>query len=71
MGEDVAVIYEYNTIEDAMYAIDVAVEDTLKDQPHLKEYEDDVYHDMVQAIMPDCTLSIQYELECRTGVPRP
>lgn len=53
-----------------MEAIDIAVEDTLKDQPHLKHQEDDVYHDMVQAIMFDCDLATVRELERITGVPR-
>lgn len=60
----------YNKLSDAMEAIDIAVEDTLKDQPHLKHQEDDVYHDMVQAIMFDCDLATVRELERITGVPR-
>jgi hypothetical protein len=62
--------YHYNTYEEAMKAVDVAVEETLSDNPHLKAQEDDIFHDIVQAIMPDCTPEVEAELSQRTGVPR-
>jgi hypothetical protein len=60
--------YQYKTYEDAMHAVNVAVEDTLRDQPHLKPQEDDVFHDMVQSIMLDCPPEIARELARRNGV---
>lgn len=60
---------EYKTVADAMKAVDIAVEDTIKDQPQLKEYEDDVYHDMVLAIALDCDDAVVLELSRRTGIP--
>ncbi len=58
----------YKTVEAAMDAVEGGVEDTLRDNPELKSQEDEVYHDMVQAIMWDCTPSVARELGRRTGV---
>lgn len=60
---------EYKTLEDALLAVDTAVEDTLNDQPQLKTHSDDVYHDMVQAIAWDCEPDVAKELSRVTGVP--
>lgn len=62
-------MYEYTTVDDAMRAVDIAVEETLNDQPHLREYEGDVFHDIVQAIAMDCSPSVAAELSRVTGVP--
>jgi hypothetical protein len=62
---------EYKTYADALRAVEDAVEDTLRDQPHLRPQEDDVFHDMVQAIMPDCDPDLAAELSQRTGVDIP
>jgi hypothetical protein len=60
--------YEYKTVEDAMRAVDLGVEDTLKDQPDLKEQEDSIYHDICQSIMIMCPPEVARELARRTGV---
>lgn len=61
----------YGSVEDAMRAIDLAVEDTLADSPELKEHEDDVYHDIAQSMMYECAPAIRRELSRRTGVSIP
>jgi hypothetical protein len=61
----------YNSVEDAMKAIDLAVEDTIADQPNLKEQEDSVYWEICQSIMYDCPPYIRDELARRTGVSVP
>jgi hypothetical protein len=61
----------YNSVEDAMKAVDLAVEDTLADQPDLKEQEDSVYWEIAQSIMYDCSETIRRELSRRTGVTIP
>jgi hypothetical protein len=61
----------HSSIESALAAVEVAVEDTLNDNPELKSQEDTIYWDMVQAIFWDCTAGIGAEL-CRiTGVSVP
>lgn len=59
---------EYQSVEDAMKAVDLAVEETLADNPELEEAEDDVYHDMVQSVMLECDVSVARELGRVTGV---
>lgn len=61
----------YRNVEDVMKAIDLAVEDTIADQPSLKGQEDDVYHDIAQSFMYDCPPAIRRELSRRTGVDMP
>jgi hypothetical protein len=61
----------YNSVEDAMKAIDLATEDTIKDSPELQAQEDSVYWEIAQSIMYDCSLEIRRELSRRTGVPIP
>lgn len=61
----------YNSVEDAMKAVDLATEDTIADQPQLKEQEDSVYWEICQSIMYDCSLAIRRELSRRTGVSIP
>lgn len=61
----------YRTYNDAMNAIEVAIKETIKDQPELKEYEDEVFHDIVRAYMPECTWTVAVELSRRTGVSLP
>jgi hypothetical protein len=58
----------YNSVEDAMKAIDLATEDTIKDSPDLQEQEDSVYWEIAQSIMYDCSETIRRELSRRTGV---
>jgi hypothetical protein len=61
----------YASVEDAMKAIDLATEDTIKDAPDLQEQEDSVYWEIAQSIMYDCSPEIRNELAKRTGVPIP
>jgi hypothetical protein len=61
----------YNSVEDAMKAIDLATEDTIKDSPDLQEQEDSVYWEIAQSIMYDCPVAIRKELSQRTGVTIP
>lgn len=59
---------EYETVEDAMKAVDIGVEETLKDNPELAREEDSVYHDINQSIQMDCDPEVAKELARRTGV---
>jgi hypothetical protein len=61
----------HNSVEDAMKAIDLAVEDTIADNPDLQAQEDSVYWEIAQSIMYDCSLEIRKELSRRTGVTIP
>jgi hypothetical protein len=61
----------YYSVEDAMLAVDLATEDTIADQPDLKEHEDSVYWEICQSIMYDCPPYIRAELSRRTGVSIP
>lgn len=63
--------YLYNTPEEVMKAIDLGVEDTLRDQPQLKPQEDDVYHDIAQSMMYECPIKVAREVARRTGVSSP
>jgi hypothetical protein len=60
--------YTYQTVEEAMRAVDLGVEDTLRDQPEPQASEDSVYHDICQSIMSDCPPLVARELGRRTGV---
>lgn len=60
----------YKTVEDATKAIDLGVEDTLRDNPDLKPQEDTIYHDIAQSVMIECSDDVARELARRTGVPR-
>lgn len=58
----------YTNVDDAMKAVDLSVEETLADQPHLKDQEDTVYWELCQAIQWDCDAPTGRELARVTGV---
>lgn len=61
--------YTYTDVEAAMEAVEVAVKDTIGDNPDLTE--DVIYWDMVQSIMHDCDPATTKELGRITGVSIP
>lgn len=58
--------YEYTDVEAAMEAVEVAIKDTIGDNPELTE--DVIYWDMVQSIMYGCDPATAKELGRITGV---
>lgn len=60
--------YEYTSFEAANNAVEVAIKDTIRDNPDLTA--DEIAWDMTQAIMYDCDDKTMAELSQRTGVSR-
>jgi hypothetical protein len=58
----------YTNVDDALSSVDVAVKETIADQPGLAEEADSVYWDLAQAIMWECDVSTARELARVTGV---
>lgn len=58
----------YETVNEALQALDEAVKDVVRDQPHLAEVEDSVYWDLCQGLQSECTPAVARELARVTGV---
>lgn len=58
----------YEAVEDAMKAVDIGVEETVRDNPKLANEEDTIYWDICQSTMYECDEEIAKELARRTGV---
>jgi hypothetical protein len=61
----------YTNVADALKAIDLALEDTLRDAPHLANQEDSLYWDMAQSVMGECDSATASELSRVSGVDLP
>lgn len=61
----------YTDLDEALKAVDVAVMETVADNPELAPEADSVYWDMAQSIMSDCSPSVARELSRVTGVDLP